>query len=168
MVVNIVNELNVVGGNADKAGRIAGSSRMMYFRDTGLIDAKSRFVGMPEKLPLSAENFLQAFKEGVKNSQSVPISEKEMKKQIKKEEKDSQILSENAQKKEQKADTRRREELVTSIKDSMKNILSKKEAESVAKLQSIFKEYEISNADAIDSLELNKLISLLSAIEKLN
>lgn len=168
MVVNIVNELNVVGGNADKAGRIAGSSRMMYFRDTGLIDAKSRFVGMPEKLPLSAENFLQAFKDGVKNSQSVPISEKEMKKQIKKEEKDSQILSENAQKKEQKADTRRREELVASIKDSMKNILSKKEAESVAKLQSIFKEYEISNADAIDSLELNKLISLLSAIEKLN
>lgn len=167
MVVNIVNELNVTGGSDDKAGRITGSTRSMYFRDTGLIDAKSRFVGMPEKLPLSATNFLQAFKEGVKNSQSNPISEKEMKKQIAEEKKESQILAETSAKNEQKVDSRRKEDLVLSIKDAMKQILSVKDATNVAKLQALFKQYNIGNADAIDKLELAQLISLLAAIEKL-
>lgn len=167
MVVNIVNELNVTGGSDDKAGRITGSTRSMYFRDTGLIDAKSRFVGMPEKLPLSAQNFLQAFKEGVKNSQSNPISEKEMKKQLAEEKKESKILAETSAKNEQKIDSRRKEDLVVSIKDAMKQILSVKDATNVAKLQALFKEYQISNADAIDKLELAQLISLLAAIEKL-
>ena len=167
MVVNIVNELNVTGGSDDKAGRITGSTRLMYFRDTGLIDAKSRFVGMPEKLPLSAQNFLQAFKEGVKNSQSNPISEKEMKKQLAEEKKESKILAETSAKNEQKIDSRRKEDLVVSIKDAMKQILSVKDATNVAKLQALFKEYQISNADAIDKLELAQLISLLAAIEKL-
>lgn len=167
MVVNIVNELNVTGGSDDKAGRITGSTRSMYFRDTGLIDAKSRFVGMPEKLPLSATNFLQAFKEGVKNSQSNPISEKEMKKQIAEEKKESQILAETSAKNEQKVDSRRKEDLVLSIKDAMKQILSVKDATNVAKLQALFKRYDIGNADAIDKLELAQLISLLAAIEKL-
>ena len=167
MVVNIVNELNVTGGSDDKAGRITGSTRSMYFRDTGLIDAKSRFVGMPEKLPLSAQNFLQAFREGVKNSQSNPISEKEMKKQLAEEKKESKILAETSAKNEQKIDSRRKEDLVVSIKDAMKQILSVKDATNVAKLQALFKEYQISNADAIDKLELAQLISLLAAIEKL-
>lgn len=167
MVVNIVNELNVTGGSDDKAGRITGSTRSMYFRDTGLIDAKSRFVGMPEKLPLSAQNFLQAFKEGVKNSQSNPISEKEMKKQLAEEKKESKILAETSAKNEQKVDSRRKEDLVVSIKDAMKQILSVKDATNVAKLQALFKEYQIGNADAIDKLELAQLISLLAAIEKL-
>lgn len=167
MVVNIVNELNVTGGTDDKAGRITGSTRSMYFRDTGLIDAKSRFVGMPEKLPLSAQNFLQAFKEGVKNSQSNPISEKEMKKQLAEEKKESKILAETSAKNEQKVDSRRKEDLVVSIKDAMKQILSVKDATNVAKLQALFKEYQIGNADAIDKLELAQLISLLAAIEKL-
>lgn len=167
MVVNIVNELNVTGGSDDKAGRITGSTRSMYFRDTGLIDAKSRFVGMPEKLPLSAQNFLQAFKEGVKNSQSNPISEKEMKKQLAEEKKESKILAETSAKNEQKVDSRRKEDLVVSIKDAMKQILSVKDATNVAKLQALFKRYDIGNADAIDKLELAQLISLLAAIEKL-
>ena len=167
MVVNIVNELNVTGGSDDKAGRITGSTRSMYFRDTGLIDAKSRFVGMPEKMPLSAQNFLQAFKEGVKNSQSNPISEKEMKKQLAEEKKESKILAETSAKNEQKVDSRRKEDLVVSIKDAMKQILSVKDATNVAKLQALFKEYQIGNADAIDKLELAQLISLLAAIEKL-
>ena len=49
----------------------------------------------------------------------------------------------------------------------MKQILSVKDATNVAKLQALFKEYQISNADAIDKLELAQLISLLAAIEKL-
>lgn len=168
MVVNIVNELNITGGTEDKAGRIAGSSRMMYFRDTGLIDAKSRFVGMPEKLPLSAENFLNAFKEGVKNSQSKPISEKEIKKQVAKEQKDSQLLSESAVKAEQKNDSKRKEDLVTSVKDRVKEILMKKDATNTAKLSALFKEFGVASADGIDELELTQLITLLNAIEKLN
>ena len=167
MVVNIVNELNIVGGTDEKAGRISGSTRSMYFRDTGLIDAKSRFVGMPEKLPLSATNFLQAFRDGVKNSQTTPIPEKEIKKQIAKEKKEAEIVAKTAVKVEQKTDSKRKEDLANSIKEIMKDILAKKDATSTAKLSALLKEYGVANANQIDTLELGQLLTLLSAVEKL-
>lgn len=168
MVVNIVNELNIVGGTDDKAGRVSGSTRSMYFRDTGLIDAKSRFVGMPEKLPLSAENFIKAFRDGVKNSQTNPISDKEMKKQIEKEKKEAEILAKNAVKTEQQTDSKRKEELAMAIKDAMKNIILSKDPTNTAKLQALLKEYKVAKADNVDGLELSQLVSLHAAIEKLN
>ena len=167
MVVNIVNELNIVGGGDNKAGRVSGSSRMMYFRDTGLIDAKSRFVGMPDKLPLSAKNFLEAFKMGVTNSQTVRMSEKEMKKQIEKEKKESEIQYQTAVKQEEKSDTQRKEQLITDVKSAMKSVLLKKDATTTAELQKLLKEFDVSNEESIGSLTLTKLKSLHDKIVKI-
>lgn len=167
MVVNIVNELNIVGGGDDKAGRVSGSSRMMYFRDTGLIDAKSRFVGMPDKLPLSAKNFLEAFKTGVMSSQTVRMSEKEMKKQIEKEKKESEIAYQSAVSQEEKSDTQRKEQLVLDVKSAMKDVLMKKDATTTAELQKLLKEFEVSNEESIGGLTLTKLKSLHDKIIKI-
>lgn len=167
MVVNIVNELNITGGSDDKAGRVSGSSRMMYFRDTGLIDAKSRFVGMPDKLPLSAENFLEAFKTGVKNSQTVKMSDKEMKKQAAKEQKESEIVHQTTVAQEEKTDSKRKEELVDDIKSLMKAVIGKQDANTTAELQSLLKENGVSNADGLNDLPLTTLQSLQNAISKL-
>lgn len=168
MVVNIVNQLNIVGGTEDKAGRISGSDRIMYFRDTGLIDAKSRFVGVPDSLPLSAKNFLEAFKMGVRGSQTQPIEEKEVKKQAKKEQKESEIQYKNLVNSEQNGNTKRKEDLSSDIQTSMKNILSKKNATATASLQEVLKKYNVSNIEMINSLELTDMINLLSEIEKIN
>lgn len=168
MVVNIVNQLNIVGGTEDKAGRISGSDRIMYFRDTGLIDAKSRFVGVPDSLPLSAKNFLEAFKMGVRGSQTQPIEEKEIKKQVKKEQKESEIQYKNLVNSEQNGNTKRKEDLSSDIQTSMKNILSKKNATATASLQEVLKKYNVSNIEMINSLELTDMINLLSEIEKIN
>ena len=167
MVVNIVNELNIVGGGDDKAGRVSGSSRMMYFRDTGLIDAKSRFVGMPDKLPLSAKNFLEAFKTGVMNSQTVRMSDKEMKKQLEKEKRDSEIEYQNAVSQEEKSDTQRKEELVADVKSAMKSVLLKKDATTTAELQKLLKEYGIEKEESIGGLTLTRLKNLRDKIVKI-
>ena len=57
------------------AGDLISSERMIYFRDDNpLIDAGGRFVGLPEKLPLSAKSFWDAFELGVKNSRTTKIT----------------------------------------------------------------------------------------------
>lgn len=167
MVVNIVNELNITGGSDDKAGRVSGSSRMMYFRDTGLIDAKSRFVGMPEKLPLSATNFLEAFKMGVKNSQTVKMSEKEAKKKAEQERKEAEAVYQNVVAQENNGDSKRREELAADVKTLMKEVIRKQDANSTAELQKLLKANKVANEDVIKDLPLTTLQSLYDNIKKL-
>ena len=167
MVVNIVNELNITGGSDDKAGRVTGSSRMMYFRDTGLIDAKSRFVGMPDKLPLSAKNFLEAFKMGVKNSQTTKMSDKDVKKQAEQEKKNAEILRKQAVAQENTSDTKRRETTAADVKALMKEVIRKQDANSTAELSKLLKEAGVANEDAIATLPLTTLQMLYDNIKKL-
>lgn len=49
-------------------GKVAGSVTNMWFRNNGIIDAGSRFEGMPEKMELSAANYIKAFNMGVEAS----------------------------------------------------------------------------------------------------
>jgi hypothetical protein len=49
-------------------GKIIGTERMLHFRDDGVVDCGSRFSGMPDCLPLSARNYVDAFNIGVKSS----------------------------------------------------------------------------------------------------
>lgn len=62
MVVNLVMEREITDGKQ------IGQKRMMYFVSNGLVDAGGRFNGLPEKMELSADNFMKAFEIGVKNS----------------------------------------------------------------------------------------------------
>lgn len=171
MVVNIVNELNIVGSNVadNKAGRLEGASRMMYFRDTGLIDAKSRFVGMPDKLPLSADNFLKAFEEGVKNSQTVgnPLTAKEVAVKKEDEVKEKKQTYKNVVKAEE-SDDRRRESLADEIKSAMKNVIKGGGSDTVTALQQVMKEYGLTSQDDIGTLKISTMMDLLHSINKLS
>ena len=60
-------------------GKQVASSRSMWFRSNGLVDCGTRFPQIPEKLPLSAENFMLAFETGVKSSMKKKVTDEEMK-----------------------------------------------------------------------------------------
>jgi hypothetical protein len=49
-------------------GKVAGAVTNMWFRSNGIVDAGSRFEGMPEKMELSAKNYIKAFNTGVEAS----------------------------------------------------------------------------------------------------
>lgn len=124
MIVNIVIDRKIVGAGVEKknikgkdveiaiAGKTASTERYMYFRDNNFVDAGGRFEGLPEKLPLSAENFLKAFEMGVKNSQKVKLTEDEKVEKIQKEEEENKKNGIKTQQKE-------KIKIVTLIKDSL-------------------------------------------------
>lgn len=75
MIVNIAMDRAIEKSNIKKKNsfdkehnKLLDETRMMYFIQSSSIDAGGRFNGLPEKLPLSAENFMKAFEIGVKNS----------------------------------------------------------------------------------------------------
>lgn len=94
MIVNIVIDRKIDGAGTEKkkikekeieiqiAGKQTCNERVMYFRENNFVDAGGRFNGLPEKLPLSAENFMQAFEMGVKNSRSENITKAEEKRRL--------------------------------------------------------------------------------------
>ena len=93
MIVNIVMDRNIEGVSTEKkkikdkeidvtiAGRQTTLERYMYFRENLFVDAGGRFKGLPEKLPLSAENFMLAFETGVKNSMGDSVNDYNIEKQ---------------------------------------------------------------------------------------
>ena len=59
-------------------GKLVGTKRMIHFRDNGLVNCGCRFKGMPDSVELSAKNYLEAFRIGVKNSFLTPKSDSEI------------------------------------------------------------------------------------------
>jgi hypothetical protein len=66
-------------------GKQIGSKRYMNFRNDGLIECGGRFTGLPDKLELSAKNFMVAFEQGVKGSLKTPLTDEQFKKAKEKE-----------------------------------------------------------------------------------
>jgi hypothetical protein len=61
-----------------KDDRLLGSERYIYFRTDGFVDAGSRFSNMPERVILSAKNYIQAFEQGVRSSFVTPVTNEEI------------------------------------------------------------------------------------------
>lgn len=174
MVVNIVNEMNIAGGQTlDKngkktAGKVESATRMMYFRQTGLVDAKSRFPQLPEKLPLSVDSFMEAFKEGVKNAHTItPVpTAKEIETHKKKEQEVASKKYKEVIDKEETNDSRR-EELVSNIKAMIKTIIGADNKSSVDALQKILVSADVQNLDVLKNMKITDLISLSNKITKI-
>lgn len=62
-----------------------GTERYIYFRGTDFVDAGTRFKGMPERVIMTAENYIEAFDTGVKNSFGSKVSDAKLEKLRKKE-----------------------------------------------------------------------------------
>lgn len=81
-----------------KDKELVGTERFIYFRNDGFVDAGSRFSNMPERVPMTAKNYIQAFEQGVKSSFVNPVSDKDIEKmkkeEVAKKEKEATAFSE--------------------------------------------------------------------------
>lgn len=87
MIVNVAIERQI------EEGVQTGEKRMMFFRSNGLIDCGGRFNDLPEKLELSAENFMEAFKQGVKGAMRKKVSDEDLEKLKKEEIKENETVA---------------------------------------------------------------------------
>jgi hypothetical protein len=170
MVVNIVMDRNVAGvGTETKkvkekeievitAGRQTSLERYMYFRENLFVDAGGRFSGLPEKLPLSAKNFMLAFETGVKNSMGDSISNYDIEKQN---EEEAQKNIEAGIKLHKKEQHDKKIEISTQIQTFM---MDKPSQEIIDEFNKKVKKYKIKGFDSksLESIDITELEDILS------
>ena len=184
MVVNIVKEsdfsdvLRTKEVQAKKNGdekeevevrRKIGETRMMYFMGTGYVHAGTRFPKIVEKLPLSAENFMKAFEDAVKNSLlDDAMTEEEYDKRKKN---DQEVLTKEYEKAKEKEENEKIKEEETQYKydvlGKFKEAAMNKSIDAVVlkKIKTLNEKYKVSSYDDVDLVpielikELDELIS---------
>lgn len=67
----------------DENKHISGTTRYMWFRTDGFVDAGGRFDTMPEKVEYGARNYIEAVEEGIRKAMKTPISDEELAKRKK-------------------------------------------------------------------------------------
>ena len=129
----------------------------MYFRDNNFVDAGGRFEGLPEKLPLSAENFLEAFKMGVENSQKTKMTKKQEEEKLKKEAEENKQNGIKTQQKE-------KSKIVSAIKDRLNSGL---DAEIIQEVNAKVQEYSIKSFSTEDlaNVTIEQLREIYSIVE---
>jgi len=187
MVVNIVNEKDFSDTIynkeiKDKSGnvvddydvkRVLSSRRMMYFLNNGVIRAGGRFDGLPEKLELSAENFMKAFEAGVKGSKIDDVMTDEEFEKTKSE--DNEELSKNYDKliKNEMAEKEKvkEDDLKSEIFNKFNNYAANNKITKpmLLEIQKINKEHGIKNYNDIPSIPMDvakKIEAILNTIEE--
>lgn len=121
--------------------RIVGTQRIMHFRDDGLVDSGSRFPGLPEKAELSAQNYIDAFNQGVKSAYLTPVTDKEMVKIKQAEVKDNEeSVKFHREQLKKGTDNEELTVAIDSLKVAIKDVLSKKQA-TVKEIKEILSPY---------------------------
>jgi len=134
----------------------------MYFRSNGLIDAGSRFTGgIPEKLELSAENFMIAFEAGVRGSFLTDKTDKEIQKIKEKEVKDRDKMSEINKSKMSDGNN---SDLVEEIKD-MTKLLDKPQQVKAMEILKLNKITSLKDPDKLSSIDLTKAIEAIKNLK---
>lgn len=170
--INIVKDVNIEdfhtkgsGTTEKEVGKITRSERMMYFRDDNpLIDCGGRFRGLPEKLPLSAENFWKAFETGVENSRTGKITKKEKEEQTKVEKINKELISNNQKKKEEFSDSDRKDELFQKFKQFATLVRESGDTMRIKNFMNILSSNGITIAKFKD-LPLSKMLELLKEVK---
>ena len=113
IVMTIAVEKNI---NEDK--RIEGTTRYMWFRTDGFVDAGGRFKEMPERIEYGAKNYITAFEEGVKKAIKGKVTDKDIKRAKDEEVKNRKQKAEQfaEEEKSNHIDTSRNQELIDIIK----------------------------------------------------
>lgn len=65
--------------NIDEDKHIQGTTRYMWFRTDGFVDAGGRFADMPDKIEYGAKNYIEAFEEGVRKSIKEKVNDADIK-----------------------------------------------------------------------------------------
>ena len=170
MIVNIVIDRKISGAGYEKKkiskdkeidvqipGRQVSNERFMYFRDNNFVDAGGRFKDLPEKLPLSAENFMKAFEIGVQASRTQNITKAEEKKLLKEEE---EFNDKAAQKLKERELKNKKKNLANQINEKL---TSNPDKDSLIELQKIISDNNIKGFDdkSLESVDLSVLESIL-------
>ena len=154
MIVNIATERVIEDGVQ------VGAKRYMYFTSDGLIDCGSRFEGLPEKLELSAENFMKAFKLGVENSLKKSNVKKDVEEMRNEEIKEQETEAEKVQQEveeEQKEDEKvSKKELMAQIKDKAQT-----KEQRTALLEYVKNECNKTKVSELTMEELEKALTLM-------
>jgi hypothetical protein len=145
-------------------GKIVSENRVIYLRGTSTIDAGSRFTDLPEKIELSPKAFLSAFEEAVKKSIKSPVTDKDIEKLRKEEEKRIAEASKIAvkrdrEKKENYIDDEKNIELI----DIIKTKYPKASDEIKEKVKEVMANYKIENFKNYDvpTKGLEEIVTLL-------
>jgi len=73
-----------------KDNSLESTTRYIYFRPNGFVDAGSRFKDMPERVPMTARDYINAFEQGARGTYAKPLSNKELEKRKKQENEERQ------------------------------------------------------------------------------
>lgn len=146
-------------------GRLNGSKRYIYFRESNFVKAGSRFKEIAEKVELSADNFIKAIEDGIKASMRKNVTDEEFEKmkksdEIKRQEVVKEQLKELKEMDKKSIDIDRNQEIKDVItskwKETSKEI--KEQAKEIMKKNGIDKIGDIENNPTSAMEEILKLI----------
>ena len=147
--------------NIDENKHVQGTTRYMWFRTDGFVDAGGRFSEMPERVEYGAENYIEAFEEGVKKAINGKVSDAEIKKRKNAEVKARKEKAEEFAEEEtkNKVDISKNEELIDTIKTKFPNA----DDDTKAKVKDIMAEYNIPNFKdtSVSTKGLEAIVSIL-------
>lgn len=132
------------------------------------MDAGSRFKEVPDKLELSAENFMKAFETGVKSSgyDGKVMSDKEFEAQKKKDTAEREKVAKIVQEKEVSAkqeatELEQKKELIDRIQSKGMSGLSDEQASEIKKIVTASKITKITDPDNVTLKDLQKIVSIM-------
>lgn len=149
--------------NIDEAKHISGTKRFMYFRSDGFVDAGGRFSDMPERVEYGADNYIKAFEEGVKGAIVGDVTDKDIQKRVKAEQKERKAKADEYIEKEKEThiDIERNQELRSVIQDGFSSLESENKQIFKDKMAELgVKSFK--NVDDIPTKSLETLVELLN------
>lgn len=151
--INIEREIN-------ESKRVTDAKRYIYFRNNGFINAGSRFSNIVDKVELSADNFIKAIEDAIKNSMTNKVSDEELMTMAKQEKEENKKKAMEFVAK-QKADHEDTEDVKQEKLDKIKSNLSKID---MSQLKTIMDKYKVTNfneTSSIPSACLNEILALI-------
>lgn len=153
MIVNLATERVIEDGVQVDA------KRYMYFTSNGLVDCGSRFEDLPEKLELSAENFMKAFRIGVENSLKKSDIKHDVEELRKEEKKEQELEARQVQQEVEQQEKEEEQKSVDELKSQLKEKLKTLEAKNIVK--EYMKENKVKSVASLNVEQLQEVLNKL-------
>ena len=153
MIVNLATERVIEDGVQVDA------KRYMYFTSNGLVDCGSRFEDLPEKLELSAENFMKAFRIGVENSLKKSDIKHDVEELRKEEKKEQELEAKQVQQEVEQQEKEEEKVSLDELKSQLKDKLKTTENKNIVK--DYMKEKGVKSVASLDAEQLTEVLTKL-------
>lgn len=140
-------------------GKLSAAQRYIMFRDDGYaVDCGSRFANIPNKVPMSAKNYIDAVTQAIKSASGK--TDKEIEKLKKKEVKEREEKADTYIKQQNAVNIDKNKELITEITQKIQSATDK----AKEKMKEIMQEYKVTSFKDVDSIQteaLEKIVQVL-------